>query len=58
MPIIITIKKLITPNNDNNENVFCDNKLSVTSPDLLNIAENNIIICVAKNNVDNTEKEL
>ena len=58
MPIVITIKKLITPNKLTNANVLSDNILLLTSPELLNIADNNIIICVAKNIVDKTENEL
>ena len=58
MPIVITIKKLITPNKLTNANVLSDNILLLTSPELLNIADINIIICVAKNIVDKTENEL
>ena len=57
--MVITIKKFITPNKANNENVLSDNNLPVISRELpLNISENKVITCIAKNIVDNVENEL
>ena len=57
MPTVITIKKLITPNKFNKANDLSVNNLPVVSFESLNIAEKSMINWVAKNNVDNVEKD-